>query len=658
MATNAEKLNIILAAETKDLRKQLNNANKRIEFFQKKAVKDLGKTTKSFDGLSRAAKLIGPILAGAFTAQRITEASRLAIEIGNLSQVANASTTEFQKFAIAARTVGIEQDKAADILKDVTDRVGDFLQTGGGPMKDFFEKVAPLVGVTAENFKNLSGPDALALFVDTLQRANASQQDFTFYLEAMASDATALLPLLKNGAEGLRSIGDEAEKSGRIMSEKSIKSTIELKNQMDLLSRRIDVALLESMGDVREELVLLAEWVENYGAPALGTLVELAAGAAQAFDTMAKVYNSLTGGAAMEPIVDAQTVSELESEIAKLEALRLKANADLQRAIGDITVPPEEWSAWQREGARGPLRILQETNQQLATLQIALREAKKASGMIDETPSPLTGTITKSFDTPPAPPKGRPSGGTGITVVSDETIRQLEELKSAYDSLISSLDPNVALAMEYTEQTKMLNEAVAAGVITDQQRAAALSSVEMNLKRAKDEISGMASVTDTLQSGLESMFMAALDGTQSMQDAFKSTAAAVIKELYRVLVVQQLVNAAMGAFGYTQTPSGTYVRTNASGGTLQAGTPSLVGENGPELIVPSKGSRILSHAQTMNALSGGGDGVTVVQNINVSTGVQQTVRTEIKSMMPQIAESAKAAVVDAKRRGGSYGRSF
>ena len=55
---------------------------------------------------------------------------------------------------------------------------------------------------------------------------------------------------------------------------------------------------------------------------------------------------------------------------------------------------------------------------------------------------------------------------------------------------------------------------------------------------------------------------------------------------------------------------------------------------------------------------GGGDTVTVNQTINVTTGVQQTVRTEIKQLMPQIAESAKAAVVDAKRRGGSYGRAF
>jgi hypothetical protein len=51
---------------------------------------------------------------------------------------------------------------------------------------------------------------------------------------------------------------------------------------------------------------------------------------------------------------------------------------------------------------------------------------------------------------------------------------------------------------------------------------------------------------------------------------------------------------------------------------------------------------------------GQGGGVTVVQNINVSTGVQQTVRAEIMTLMPQIAGAAKAAVAEAKMRGGGY----
>ena len=49
-----------------------------------------------------------------------------------------------------------------------------------------------------------------------------------------------------------------------------------------------------------------------------------------------------------------------------------------------------------------------------------------------------------------------------------------------------------------------------------------------------------------------------------------------------------------------------------------------------------------------------GGGVTVNQTINLTTGVSQTVRAEVLNMLPQIADAAKGAVIDAKRRGGSY----
>ncbi len=53
-----------------------------------------------------------------------------------------------------------------------------------------------------------------------------------------------------------------------------------------------------------------------------------------------------------------------------------------------------------------------------------------------------------------------------------------------------------------------------------------------------------------------------------------------------------------------------------------------------------------------------GGEVVVNQTINVTTGVQQTVRNEIQSMLPQIAEVSKAAVLDARRRGGSFANAF
>ncbi|MBK4215808.1 hypothetical protein JJJ17_07720 [Paracoccus caeni] len=150
-------------------------------------------------------------------------------EIHNLSRMANATPEEFQGWAAGARTVGIEQEKLSDILKDMNDRVGDFISTGGGPMKDFFEVVAPKVGVTADQFRKLSGPKALQLYVDTLEKANLNQQDMTFYMEAIASDSTLLLPLLQNGGKAMGEYAARAEELGAVMSNRTVRSLAAMK---------------------------------------------------------------------------------------------------------------------------------------------------------------------------------------------------------------------------------------------------------------------------------------------------------------------------------------------------------------------------------------------------------------------------------------------
>ena len=81
-------------------------------------------------------------IAGAAAAIAITKSTATqAREIKNLSTLIGASTTEFQKLAAGAKTVGISQEKLADIYKDTNDKLGDFLQTGAGPLVDFFEQI-------------------------------------------------------------------------------------------------------------------------------------------------------------------------------------------------------------------------------------------------------------------------------------------------------------------------------------------------------------------------------------------------------------------------------------------------------------------------------------------------------------------------------------
>ena len=165
------------------------------------------------------------------------------------------------------------------------------------------------------------------------------------------------------------------------------------------------------------------------------------------------------------------------------------------------------------------------------------------------------------------------------------------------------------------------------------------------------------SIRKTISNSMEDAAMSMVDSTKKPIEAFKSMASAIIKELFRVLVVQRIVGSfggggILGGLGTIFPSLNTTIPARASGGTVSGGKPYMVGEKGPELMVPGRTGTVVPNDQ----LSGGG--VIVNQTINISAGVAQTVRSEIRALMPQIADNAKAAVLDAKRRGGAYGGAF
>lgn len=89
----------------------------------------------------------------------------------------------------------------------------------------------------------------------------------------------------------------------------------------------------------------------------------------------------------------------------------------------------------------------------------------------------------------------------------------------------------------------------------------------------------------------------------------------------------------------------TFAGGGYTGGGARAG--GVDGKGGfPAILHPNE--TIVDHSQ------GGGSGVVINQTINISTGVQSTVRAEINNLLPQISDAAKKAVLNAKLRGGSF----
>ena len=258
MAT-AVGLNMKMTADTSGLGRGMTRAEKLLNGIDKNA-RSAARSLRVLATIQVGGALLKGLssVSSAITGY-VADVRQAAGAIQNFAQISNSSVAEFQRFAAAAGTVGIENEKLADIFKDVNDRIGDFLQTGGGPMADFFENVAPKVGVTVDQFRKLSGPQALQLYVKTLQDANLSQQEFTFYLEAMASDTTALIPLLKNGGEAFLEIANRAERLGIVLSEDQVGAIREMNGALTLVQKTFEGII----GQVTANLAPIVTQISN-----------------------------------------------------------------------------------------------------------------------------------------------------------------------------------------------------------------------------------------------------------------------------------------------------------------------------------------------------------------------------------------------------------
>jgi len=172
----------------------------------------------------------------------------------------------------------------------------------------------------------------------------------------------------------------------------------------------------------------------------------------------------------------------------------------------------------------------------------------------------------------------------------------------------------------------------------------------LDFAKASQEVK--ANLAGIAMKGLQSLedgLMSIIDGTKSAKDAFKDMARSIISDLIRMQIQKSITGPLAGAMGLSGFFGG-----KAIGGPVQAGGTYLVGERGPEILtMGGRGGHI-----TPNNKISSGDGVVINQTINVSTGVAQTVRNEVANLMPQIAEASKAAVLDAKQRGGNFSRAF
>ena len=651
MAISAEQLNIILTAKDKAFAAAMDKNAKRIAGFAKNANKDLSVASMGFDKLGGAAAAFLSVAAIQQLGVAVRDAANKLGDLKDASEAIGITTDALQELQYAAQLSGVSADVLQGSLQKLTKNLGDAAMGGTSAKKSLDE-----LGLSGSELSTIPLDQALAKIADKLAAVENPAQRATLATDLFGKSGLAMVNMLADGSAGLEAMAAEAQSLGVVINRDVIYNAAEAADKLDAMSMVVSanltaalVNLMPFVIDAAQGIASLTKAVNDflfagtqrqvtsnnalaYAATATGEVRDayLAYGAAvnkvNSLNTDAPIFDARSG----QDRADALRAAELEAEVNRVLVIAAVDREKAEKAL-DATYSASVQSVSDKNA---------ELQNEIALNGLSKEEQIKKNAAVEK--AALVETLMT---------QAMAANGT----VSETQRQSILALATQQEQL------TIANEMGKIAQTGA-NKGMSDAAIIALKTKDALAIYQAQVQNLGLTMSEFETISSTIQSSMEDAFMGMVDGTTSAKDAFRSMAADIIKELYRVLVVQRMVGqvatagkAGSGLLGFIGGALG--ITGSAAGGPLQAGQPSVVGEHGRELFVPSSAGRVLSVPQSKAAVGGGGN-VTVMQTINVSTGVQQTVRAEIKSLMPQIADSAKAAVLDAKRRGGSYGSAF
>ena len=222
----------------------------------------------------------------------------------------------------------------------------------------------------------------------------------------------------------------------------------------------------------------------------------------------------------------------------------------------------------------------------------------------------------------------------------------LTDEQARYEQLLFKMQEDNAKKRDPLNQKQLEQEAKKIHLINEQTLA-----FEKQKKAQED-------LANTVGSSMETAMMSMVDGTKSVKDAFRDMAADIVRHLYKVLVVQQMINAFGGMLSGSSNPilktlgGGLESYGSMDGGGYTGNGPrsgGLDGKGGFMMMMHPR-ETVVDHTKGQQANT---NGPTIVQNFNFSANGDDSVKKIIAQAAPQIAQMTKNSMLNDRRRGGT-----
>lgn len=519
-------------------------------------------------------------------------------ELFKMSQKIGIATDELSKLKYAAKLADVDTAQLQTGLVKLSKGMSEAAR-GTGEAYNAFSAMGISVKNTDGTLK--SNSQLLGEVADKFAGYEDGASKTALAVAIFGRSGADLIPLLNAGREGLKDAGDELGRFGGVVMPEAAKQAEIFNDNITKLStvvggagKAITNELLTPINRVIGLLFAINKVAAEKGMSFWDFLKPPTKESAAAFLEVEKLYKKYQG-------ITEETSKAVTKAPILVDQKKFDAGREALKKLIDTTQQNLDKQTRQAQVAMATATMTDEQKAAVERLvqiyDTQIEKEAEINRMLEE------GKITKA---------DAAQGLKDIAEASDEARAAAEELLVKQEQLNGSWEygANVALR-NYANEAANVNKA-------------AQNVVSNGLKSMEDALVGV------------------MMRTTSVADAFRSMANSIISDLARMAIRQMITAPIAQSLGLSG--------ARASGGTVTGGNAYMVGERGAEVFVPNKTGTIVPNDQI------GGGGTTVNQTINISTGVAQTVRTEVQSMMPRIMEATKAAVADAKRRGGTYGK--
>lgn len=633
---------------------------------------NMGKLGNGAMMLSRSFTAIGATIASLGVLGSFKKLIDQGDAMNDLSKKTGVAVSSLSRFGLAAEDSGASIDTVANGMKKLSSGMLDSV-SGNKQLSAIFSALGVSVRDSSGNMRSLD--DVMLQVADAFSMLPDGATKSATAVALFGKNGADLIPMLDQGAAGI-------QKYASVISDEFGPKADEFNDNLNKFHanlQRLEVQILDKVLPAMNKLFDAMDASKKH-------IEEM-----QAVGATGNIF--LDNATSAAEFVKTQNAA-IEEQIKAIEDQVARANLALPSLMEQLKTAPE-----------GSTLFDQLTNQ-IAVINGLLPEASaKLAELRSQIQSvPMEITVSKEpFKYPTRPNQGT-SGPNEKALAAAFGAGQIDKLKEYIIKQRESIDllaletQQVGMtAAEYSvlkaekegmnEINKMIRENAGSNTEAFRQEAEALLAEKIammqrneefkrsfeggmvdGLKRVREEFTNVGqAVSDTWVNAFSSMEDAFVNFVKTGKLDFKSLADSIISDMARIAFRQMMsgffgggggggfnILSMFGLGGGGGSVPLPPIVTRAVGGSVSSGSPYLVGENGPELFMPSRSGSIIPDT----SMSGNGGGVIVNQTINVSTGVQQTVRAEIQSLLPQISNAAKAAVIDAKRRGGSFANAF